>query len=140
MIFDRAIAEFALKSTGYESETRAIEFILEKDQITGKYQHPMIEIGWSDVCLLCSNRQNDHNNEEEQKDDLPNMNNLTLLKGLSQNWGSGASNSQSNAVSVSEKHLYPLLSKLKLEKTPSQMNKNELFQCEICYETINPKD
>ena len=60
MGFDRTHAELALKSVSYESEQSAIEFLIERDLSTGKYRHPMIEIGNSGLCMICNEIKSEH--------------------------------------------------------------------------------
>ena len=44
MGFERSAALMALRSTNYESEELAINFLIEKDPVTQRYQHPFVQM------------------------------------------------------------------------------------------------
>lgn len=81
MGIDQDNALFALKKTQYQSEDRAISFLLDKQE-NGKMEHEFIAYANNeDLCKLCMHGKEDHEfgpgfdfidyEDEESRPDLP---------------------------------------------------------------------
>lgn len=64
--YDYNLATLALKSTGFQSEDRAMAYINDRDPLTGRFEHPFLPLtsrsflSNDQLCSICLHYESDH--------------------------------------------------------------------------------